>query len=395
MPKISLWKPNKGNDYRYADRMSAENLHIGGVGVLVHKYAGVDGNGDTNEIQDFLFLENRDRDYEDTVYELRGHFTPEDVDYDLSQFGIFLSSDTLRFTFHYNDMVELLGRKMISGDVIELTNSRDTTSEGVSVNEYYVVQDALYSAPGHSHTWYPHLWKVRAKQMPASAEYQDILDKQAKNDTIGGEGDGTGLMPFGWADVIQPDGSLGFGPDPKVVDAFTRYCSILNVTDGVVAEAAKNAFYDPKFLETPHLWITLDPDTGYPMADYWASGDGVPPNGAPLKGIGEKFPDDMADGEYFLRIDYVPDRLFQKQGSCFKRIEDDLRTVWTGYNKRLDTFIDNINTTALDDGTVVKQRQSLSKVLEPIVDLNEAHKEETIEKQTTKARRAKKLDSSK
>lgn len=391
MPKISLWKPNKTNDYKYADKMSAENLHMGGVGILIHKYAGTI-DGDETDIQDLLFLENRDRRYEDDVYELRGHYAPEDVDYDLSQFGIFLSSDTKRIVFHYNEMIERLGRKIMSGDVVELMNSRDTTAEGVAINEYYVVEDALYSAPGYSMSWRPHLWKVRAKQMPASSEYQDILDKQATNDSMGGEGNGTGLMPFGWGDAVDADGNPGFGCDPAVSSAFNRYCDILGITDGVVAEAAENAFYDPKFLETAHLWISIDPDTGYPLVDYWAGGDGVPPNGAPLKGMGTKFPEDMDDGEYFLRIDYTPDRLFQKQGNCFKKIEDDLRKIWTAYNRRLDTYIDNINITAFDDGTTSREKISLSNAIPQKEDLNAANREELLASQELHTRRAKKLD---
>ena len=100
MSRISMWKPGKNLDYEYADRMSAENLHIGGNGLLIHKYEGPPGGDGITDISDFLFLEIKDRQYSDTVYEMRGHFTPEDVDYDLSQFGIFLSSDMIRIVFH-------------------------------------------------------------------------------------------------------------------------------------------------------------------------------------------------------------------------------------------------------------------------------------------------------
>jgi hypothetical protein len=387
-----MWNPHKGLDYEYADQVSGENLFIGGVGTLLHKYIGVEGGEeDVTDIQDFLFLENRDRNYDDTVYEVRGFYTPEDVDYDLTQFGIFLSSDTLRFTFHYNDMIRLLGRKIMAGDIIELPNKRDVTLEGGWVNDYYVVQDALFSAPGYSFTWRPHLWKVRAKKMPAAPEFQDILDKAATGDTAGAEGEGTGLMPPGYSETVDADGNPGFGTNRDLIDSLNRYCKILGITDEIIQEAEDNVCFDPKYFETAHLWITLD-ENDYPCVEYWAGGDGVPPNGAPLVGMGTQFPEDMNDGEYFLRLDFEPDRLFQKQGNCYVRIEDDLRKVWTAYNRRLDTYIDNINETVLDDGTTVREKQSISEVIPQREDLNAEKKQEIKDNEEKRSRIAKKLD---
>jgi len=394
VPRLTLWNPNKGKDYSFADRVSAENLHIGGVGLLVHKYLGSGDGTDINAIQDVLFLENRDRKYDDTLYELRAHYTPEDVEYDLSQFGIFLSNDTIRFTFHYNEMMHLMGRKLISGDVIEMPNQRDTTSDGTAINAYYVVQDALYAAPGYSVTWRPHLWKVRAKQMPASSEYQDIIDKASTGDTAGGEGDGTGLMPPGYGDNVTGDGDIGFGCDHAITDALDRYCEILGITDQNVAEAAENVFYDPKFLDTAHLWVTMS-EEGHPLIEYWVGGDGIPPNGQPLAGIGIAFPPDMKDGEYYLRVDYTPDRLFQKQGNFFKKIEDDLRRWWTPSNVRLDGYINNNNISTLDDGSTIREKQAISKAVSAKTDMYAADKILKTEEAAKQSALAKRLDGAK
>ena len=374
MAKLSLWNPRKGNDYEFADRISGENLRYGGTAVLVHKYIGTPEEQDETTIQDFLFLENRNRKYDENVFELKGHYSPDDVDYDLSQFGIFLSSDTLRLVVHYNDMIDMLGRKLMSGDVLELPNQRDFTDDGTMINKFYVVQDSLFSAPGYGPSWRPHLWKIRAKQMPDAPEYSDIISHASTNASAGGEGNGTGLMPPGYS-TTATDGEPGFGEQDNIRNAFSRYCKILEITDEIVKEAEENAFYDPTYFETQNLYIMIDEDTGYPLVHRWHSGDGIPPNGAPLKGIGIEFPEDIKDGEYFLRIDYKPDRLFQKQGNCFVRIEDDLRKIWTAYNKRLDTFIDNINKTKYDDGSEINEKQALSKVLKSKVDLNKEHKD--------------------
>lgn len=391
MPRLSLWKPHKGNDYAFTDRIAGENIRIGGVGVLVHKYEGPPGGEGILDIEDGVFLENPNREYSDTLYELRCTYTPNDVDYDLSQFGIFLSSDQMRFDFHFNDMMDAIGRKLISGDVLEFPNMRDTTLDGTALNKYFVVQDSLYSSTGYSQTWYPHLWKVRGKQMPVSSEYSDVIDKATSGDSAGGEGEGTGLMPPGWADMVDSNGNPGPGCNPGMKKALDLYCKFIDITDEIVSEAEDSVYYDPRFLEIPHIYIEIGPK-GYPLISHWHTGDGIPPNGAPLRGIGSAFPEDMLDGEYFLRTDYKPDRLFQKQGSRFIKIEDDLRQYWKPENRRLETYIDNINITTMEDGTKQREKVAISKVIPQQKDQYAAHRVKTTADEKARQEIARKLD---
>lgn len=379
MPKISLWNPVRGSDFNYADRAIGENFRIAGNGILVHMYMGptTDSNGNTDTtlttIQDVLFLTNNNRKYNPDVIELRGHYTPEDVNYDLSQFGIFLSSDTIRIQFHFTDMMDLLGRKLIAGDVLEFPNMRDTPifDNAVGINKYYVVQDALYAAGGYGNKWFPHIWMVRAKLITSAPEFKEIIDHAAGGSTAGGVGQGIGIMPEGYTDTVDSNGNPGIGCDPNIKNSLDLFCKIIKITDEIVAEAERNAFFDPKFFEQQNLYIYLDPNTGYPVIgkNNFFNGDGEPPNGGPLIGAGVSFPEAMQDGDYYLRLDYFPDRLFQKQGKCFKLIEVDLLKHWTAYNRVLDTFIDNIKDTVLSDGTVVPEKQAVSQIVKQKVDL--------------------------
>ena len=142
MPKLSLWRPNRTNDYQYLDKTIEERFTVGGLDVFVHKYMGpiVDtsndpGNGNatlpqynnTNPlfIEDLLLLENRDRVYDPNVYVMRMVYTHNDINFDLTQFGLFLQNDTLFLTTHYNKMIETFGRKLMAGDVLELPNLKD------------------------------------------------------------------------------------------------------------------------------------------------------------------------------------------------------------------------------------------------------------------------------
>lgn len=385
MPKISLWNSNKRNDYSFNDRVAKESVFASGEGLLIHKYEGT-VEGDETVIEDKLFLENRNRNYSDEVFELRGYHRPTDTDYDLTQFGIFLSSDTVRFTFHLNDMIEKLGRKLMSGDVIEVPSERDINLKGTLLNSYYVVTDGLFAAEGHGATWNPHLWKVRATKMTGSYEYKDVLQTATRGTTIGNEGVSTGLMSPHWLSELD-----GIEDNPVLCEALTNYCDYLGITEAVVKEAQDNVFYDPKFFLTQHLYIVRN-EQGYPVVHTWADGDGIPPDGAPLRGVGTSFPPDMQDGEYFLRVDYEPDRLFQKQGDCYARIEDDLRKIWTSTNRRLDTYINNNNVLTKEDGRTIREKQSLSTIADSKYDLNEAHKEEMLEEEVVRKRIARSLD---
>ena len=118
-------------------------------------------------IQDLLLLENRDRVYDDDIYVMRGVYNTQDIDFDLSQFGLFLNNDTLFITFHYNDMIDTFGRKLMSGDVLEVPNLRDynplDTTLSRALPKYYVVQDAAFASEGFSQTWLPHLWTKRSR----------------------------------------------------------------------------------------------------------------------------------------------------------------------------------------------------------------------------------------
>jgi hypothetical protein len=177
------------------DRTISEMYTVGGVDLYVHKYEGpltgpTTGTNDITvpiyddqnvlNIQDLLLLENRDRVYAPDVYVMRGVYRAQDVDFDLSQFGLFLNNDTLFITFHYNDMMDTFGRKLMAGDVLEVPNLKDFNPLNPSMlplPKYYVIQDASFASEGFSQTWLPHLWRVKATPLADAQEYKSITDK--------------------------------------------------------------------------------------------------------------------------------------------------------------------------------------------------------------------------
>ena len=84
MPRISLYRPEKTRDYEFIDKQVLEMFTVGGTDINVHKYLGPENPTDSEatadkpqydavketNIQDMLFLENRDRKYDPDIYNM-------------------------------------------------------------------------------------------------------------------------------------------------------------------------------------------------------------------------------------------------------------------------------------------------------------------------------------
>jgi len=98
-------------------------------------------------------------------------------------------------------------------------------------------------------------------------------------------------------------------------------------------------------------------------------GDGTGPNGMAVA-TGVAFPIKPKKGDYFLRLDFVPNRLFRWDGRRWVKIEDNVRTTLTpGPNNQTlrSSFVNNTNTFT-NNSDQVTERQSLSQALKPKAD---------------------------
>lgn len=382
MPRLSLYKPERGNDYHFLDRQIQEMFTVGGTDINVHKYIGArnpstaestadqpkyDAVKETN-IQDLLFLENRDRKYDPDVYTMRAVYNVQDIDFDLSQFGLFLSNDTLFMTIHINSSVKTLGRKVMSGDVIELPHLTDEyalNDYDVALKRFYVVEDVNRAAEGFSQTWYPHLYRLKLKQIYDTQEYKDILDLPASENSSNTLRDVLSTyekeMQINRAVVAQAEQD-----SPKSGFDISHFYTVATNDDGSIAlQTADQDDLDASNINTRTDEITDRPDregyTGYLVG----TGDAAP-NGAPF-GFGIAFPQDNQQGDYFLRTDFLPNRMFKYDGRRWVKQNDDIRmTLSNTLEKQTQkaSFINNTNTSTIA-GETVPERQSLSKALRP------------------------------
>ena len=99
------------------------------------------------------------------------------------------------------------------------------------------------------------------------------------------------------------------------------------------------------------------------------SQDGQPDNGVSIVGSGESFPvSGVSDGDYFLRTDFKPNRLFRKEGVRWVLNKTDNRGSWAAANRVLAGFINNDNIVTNSDGGTSSEKVNLSKVVKPKTD---------------------------
>ena len=394
MPRLSLYRPEKGNDFKFLDRTINEQFQVGGTDVYLHKYLGavnpLEGESSPTKpanvaeagelgIQDVLFMENRDRHYDPDVYVIRGIYTLQDIDFNLSQFGLFLQNDNIMVTFHLRGTYDSIGRKIMAGDVIELPHQKDEYALDdrlVALKRFYVVSEVTRPASGYSQTWYPHLLRAKCAPLVDTQEFKEILDQDS------GAEDGSTLR-----------------------DLLSTYQKNIDINDQIIAQARADA--EKSGYETNQFYVIPKDETGLvevedvangdvdvssdaldasavlssPTKNYYVgylTGDGIPPDGAPYS-FGIAFPGSAIKGEFFLRTDYLPNRLFRYDGKNWIKFEDNVRmtTSTLGETQTNDpllvrrkmkaSFVNN-TTTATIGGVVVPERQALSQVLKARAD---------------------------
>ena len=387
MPRLSIFKPEKGNDYKFFDRNIREMFTVGGTDLHLHKYLGPYDQGDTQKdgeaspsqpnyagsevnettIQDLLFLENRDRKYSPDIYTVRGIYNVQDQDFNLSQFGMFLSNDTLFLTVHLNDIVERIGRKPMSGDVLEFPHMKEDYSLDESIpialKRYYVVEDVNRAAEGFSATWWPHLLRLKLKTLVDSQEFRDIIGDATTTNSVASY-----MSTFNREKTINDQVVAQAEADaPKAGFNYKQYYVAPIDERGNIRTDSVNSDKTGNSDKTVNAVIDTPASSHY---GFYLDGDGVAPNGNPA-GFGITFPTSGVDqGDYFLRTDYLPNRLFRYDGNRWVKIEDSVRITTTNNDSRANykTGFVNNTTESTINGLTVKQRQSLADALKPKAD---------------------------
>jgi hypothetical protein len=353
--------------------------------------------------------------YDPDVYVMRGVYNTQDVDFDLTQFGLFLNNDTIFMTFHYNDMIDTFGRKLMNGDVIEIPNLKDyhPLNQNIprALPRYYVIQDADYASEGFSVTWLPHLWRVKCTPMKDQQEFNQITNKPFVQENIWDPGNfyPTGTIVNYGDTYYQAQKNTPADTDITNTEFWQEYTPATisdiqgtrqkdyEINNAILAQAdaevplsgyQNDIFYiepttptgtpaNPASL-TADETVTTDgtqggmstTPTGEGYTAGYLTGGGTAPNGMPVT-TAVQFPPNPVTGDYVLRLDYKPNRLFRYNGKMWVKIDTNVRTdLNNGPNNQTlrSSFVNNTGTVNTKDLGNIPSRQSLSEILRPRAD---------------------------
>lgn len=233
-----------------------------------------------DDIQDTLFMENRDRDYAKQALVVRAAYQPFDAISDLSKFG-FSIADIYTFTTSYALMIRSLGRPIVVGDILELPSEVQYDHNLRPVRKFLEVSDVSWSAEGFTTAWKPVLYRFQASQLIPGQEHRDLLG------TID-------TQKYIVSDATFFDGIEQIETAPLTVTTANQKeaeeAVPLKGTNVREVSSGTNRFGQPGSYDGVQPYVE----------------DGLPPDGAPCE-VGFKLPDvgTATDGQFF-RLEYDP-----------------------------------------------------------------------------------------
>lgn len=113
----------------------------------------------------------------------------------------------------------------------------------------------------------------------------------------------------------------------NLAEQMSNVDAMLSVTQANQEKARE--YVNTTWFDTTLLYFCPDAPDRHP---YRWTGDGVPDNGEPVT-QGADFPTNPAIGDWFLRVDFVPNRLYRfAENQRWKLMEKDTKREWQPYN---------------------------------------------------------------
>lgn len=233
-----------------------------------------------DNIQDSLFMENRDRDYANASIQLKASYQPFDGMSDLSKFG-FQIADIYTFTTSFAEMVRNLGRPIVVGDVLEMPSELEYDHNLRPVRKFVEVTDTGWSAEGYTTGWKPILYRFTAQQLIPGQEHRDILGTVDTQKYVVDDGSFfEGIEQIQTAPLTVTEANQAEA-EQEVPEKGTNVREVASAT---------NRFKQPGSYDGQGLYVE----------------DGLPPDGQPYdEGFKLPLPGDSTDGQYF-RLNYEP-----------------------------------------------------------------------------------------
>ena len=295
---------------------------------MYHNYTATD----IENVQDKVFLENRDRDYNTDPIAIKGSYDLIDVTTELTRYGIETPQLSLYIQVSFNACIKVFGRPLVIGDIIEIPSEAQYSGKMEKLEKWMEVTDVSWSTEGYTPGWRPTLLRVIAQPAIASQETQDIFGDLAATP------DSTGLM----------DGEDG--QHPIFQDYFDASQTIeAEANDAVPQKGAEgsgtiHAFEESEIEAYADVGVTKINNLGLNSTGLYVE-DAMPPNNAAYTEA-PVFPDSPSHGDYH-RMTYeglagdIPARLYRYSDSKAQWVylETDRRNEYNPDKPTLQEFL--------------------------------------------------------
>ncbi len=321
---------------------------------MFHNYIATD----EYNIQDKVFLENRDRDYNNESIPIKGYYDLTENLTELSGYGLEIPSMTIYMTVSFIGTVAALGRPIVVGDIIEVPSQAQYSAKMKKILKWMEVTDVSWATEGYTPGWRPTLLRVVTQPAFASQETQDIF------------GDLSETLPDELGLVNGEDGNNGV------------YQDYFDVSQAIKAEAKDDLpEHGAEASSTIRAWeeseIKSATDQGLPNLQKIGLNptglyveDAIPPNNKPFT-VGDTYAENPVHGDYH-RLTYsglagdIPARLYRYSETKGRWIwlETDLRAQYNPTKPTLKEFITSPNSS--NNTEITRNRETISKDCEEI-----------------------------
>lgn len=286
-----------------------------------------------SNIQDRIFLENRDRDYEEFALRLKGAYQPIEMQSFLSKFGFdgLFNGDQIFLEVSFSALIALLGRPFVIGDIVQLPSETQYSPTLRPILKYMEITDVSWAAGGYSPTWQPTLQRVIIQPVMATQETQQVLGKLTQDyDAINTSDVDDGMFGKAFQDIASIDQTVSAEQNTQVPEKGSDYADYQKLSDDVYEWADKHPNLDVRKIDRVRHEYGID---------------AMPPNGEPYT-ESDTFPSSPTSGDYH-RLTYtnisqgISARLYRYSDIKIKWIylETDRRSPMKT-NTRLQGFID-------------------------------------------------------
>lgn len=308
---------------------------------------------DAYNIQDKVFLENRDRDYATESIRIKAYYDLTDNLTELSLHGIETPSLMMYLSVNFTACVTALGRPLVVGDIMEVPSEAQYSAKMEKILKWMEVTDVSWATEGYTPGWRPTLLRIVAQPAFVSQETQDIFGDLAETEpdalgTVSGE-DGQNPIYQDYFDVS------------KTIEAEAR---------DAVPERGAEGSSTIRAWEESEVQAAIDQGAGNiqktglnPTGLYVE--DAMPPNNAPFT-EGDEYPAAPSHGDYH-RITYsglakdIPARLYRYSETKGRWIylETDLRAQFNPAKPTLKEFITSPD--AVKNSEITRNRETIDK----------------------------------